>query len=197
MRAVALLGGALLTAAVVAGCSTSTAGTASPAGAASTSAAVLRLAPLIPQPLDASSYAARPCDLVTPAQLARLGISKPGKREDQITGPGCNWRPDDFSNIEYAAVIDTGARGLESLYQRRATFQVFEPVTVAGYPAVHADHYDARSRGNCPVLVGINETTTIDVISDVGDGRSADYTNACRSADAFATMIIGNLRGGS
>lgn len=183
--------------AVVTACSTSTAGTPSATGVGSAQASSAQLAPPIPQPLDASAYLSRPCDLVTASQLAAAGAKTSGKPlvpRDQITGPGCNWDANDFdTGTDYSIDVDVKTRGLDGLYRRRDNFGVFQPTQVAGYPAVHAADIDTSAKGQCQVLVGINDTMLIAVFSHIGN-HSPDYTHGCSHADAFAAAIISNLK---
>jgi len=100
-----------------------------------------RLAPPVDQPpLDVEPFLDRPCEVLTPEQAAEWTVSNPERVPDErtYTGPACEFQPDDPKQVYFGITIQT-LDGLEGVYQRRDTLQLFEPTAVAGYPGVFND----------------------------------------------------------
>jgi hypothetical protein len=121
-------------------------------------------APRVSDPLDASRFLARPCDVLTPAQLTTFGISKPGRPTTtgataENAGPFCTWTADSEVNSTVGVGFITGNKhGLSDIYRGRSRFEYFEETTVEGYPAVFASLNDGRAQGVCDIGVGISDT---------------------------------------
>jgi Protein of unknown function (DUF3558) len=198
---VALVLGAAIMA--VAGCS-STTGQPAPAtsgsdasGSGSPSSPGGR-APSVTQPaLNLSKYEGDPCSMLRTDQLASLGASKPGTRNDSSqVGPECRWLPDDRTNgTAFTSDILTKTRGLDGLYENRSQFQVFRPTQVAGYPAVNVDITDA-AHGDCTTSVGTATSAGFQVAVHVRNTSTSDYSNPCSVSEKIAQTIVGNLKGG-
>lgn len=163
------------------GTSTSAAGTTSGAGQA----------PKVADPRDARGVS--PCSALTAQQLATLGLDAGKPREAALPPPlsaGC----------QYAAVgnewgvlygFDTGRSGLDEIYQRRSSYQHFEPRTIGGYPAVDAQ--TVFNADDCYSYVGVADTQVLLVNVDNRPSSGHALEPACERLDEIATMIIGNL----
>jgi hypothetical protein len=99
-----------------------------------------RLAPAVGAPLDARGISA--CDLLTPTQLAELGLDPSSARSGTAgSAQTCGWtRNNDVSNPAGLQInTDPAIPSLDGLYLVRDTFAVFKPIEIFGHPALHAD----------------------------------------------------------
>ena len=151
-----------------------------------------RLTPPVYQPpLDVEPFLNRPCDVLTPEQAAEWTVSNPEPVPDDrtYTGPACEFEPDDFYRVSFGTTIHM-MDGLESVYQRRDTLQLFEPTEVAGYPGALNDAADTRSLGSCGLTVAVAEDRALDVLVSVNDRKSAEYTDPCPVATRIMEQMI-------
>ncbi|MFD1152432.1 DUF3558 domain-containing protein [Saccharothrix hoggarensis] len=136
-----------------------------------------------------------PCDLLKADQLAARGITKPGAKEDDLVGPTCQWEPDDPGRgTSIGGTIMTNADGLNSAYARRSQFPVFQPIEVAGYPALNTDLLDGK-HGECTTSVAVAEGKAFMIQIAVNDQDSAAYTAPCSVGAEVAALVVGNLKG--
>jgi Protein of unknown function (DUF3558) len=198
----------LVTAVLAAGCGSTTSGEPTPVDPppvdrpdppSSTSSPPPRTetAPTVKDPLDASRYLDRPCTVLNDAQLAGLGVIRPGISETEGAiaeniGPQCIWHaePEVNSTID-VGFITADEHGLGGLYAARETQEYFEETTVGGYPAVFHSGVDLRERGSCNISVGISHTLSF---------RSAeegvlDASRACARAKKVAEAVVTTLKG--
>jgi hypothetical protein len=151
-----------------------------------------RLAPPVGQPpLDVEPFLNRPCDVLTPEQAAEWTVSSPVPVPDDrtYTGPACEFEPDDFYRVSFGTTIHM-IDGLESVYQRRDTLQLFEPTEVAGYPGAFNDSADRRAGGDCGLTVGVAQDRALDVLISVRDRQSPEYTDPCPVAARIMDQMI-------
>ncbi|MFC5993330.1 DUF3558 domain-containing protein [Pseudonocardia hispaniensis] len=151
--------------------------TAQPAGAA----------PRVAHPRDARGIAV--CDLLTPAQLTALGL-RPETAEPKVLGTGrlCGWRSTTVgepAGLTIATEIDV--RGLDYLYGIRDTFAVFEPLEVAGHPAVRAD---GNADGRCSLYVAIAE---YQLLSADGNLAGRPLPDPCARSRRMIEAVLSNL----
>lgn len=164
--------------------------------------------PKVPEPLDISSYLEDPCGLVSQDFLKSLDYEvKPGKKRTgdaesvaALVGPGCGWNESD--GIRGVAVnIQTGNRenglgGLQGLYDayKRGQFEYWEPLTIDGYPAASANISDLRDRGECMLIIGIEDDLSFTAHAG---GYTKQPQQACTDAKQVAEQVIATLKGGS
>ncbi len=158
-----------------------------------------RLAPPIDQPpLDVEPFLDRPCDVLTREQAAEWTVSEPERVPDErtYTGPACEFQPDDPKQVFFGTTIQM-LDGLEGVYQRRNTLQLFEPTEVADYPGAFNDAADTRSLGSCGLTVGVAEDRALDVLVSVNDRQSPEYTDPCPVAARIMQQMIETIGAGS
>ncbi|WP_460394414.1 DUF3558 domain-containing protein [Actinophytocola sediminis] len=162
----------------------------------SSTAAPANGAPDVRAPLDASPFIGDPCAALSQAQLADLGIVRPGQPNTEgaiaeHVGPQCIWHgtPELDSTIDVGFV--TGDKhGLGGLYAARETQEYFEETLVQGYPAVFHSAADQRAQGACNISVGISNTFSFRT-SEFGE---LDATGSCARAKAVADAVITTLK---
>lgn len=156
-------------------------------------------APPLTQPeLDTAVFEAAPCSTLTDAQIAELRISVAGRDETDELGPICSW-PDLDGPAKIFLGIDFRLQGggLDGMYANRNAVEVFEPVEVAGYPAVINLPADTRDTGTCRLSIGVNARTVMSVDLQLRDGVGAppDYRDPCSRARTIAEHAIDTLKG--
>jgi hypothetical protein len=152
-------------------------------------------APRVPAPLKTTTLLQDPCKLIPDAQAGQLG-TKPGVTNDDATTPGCvlisTLSAD--NKISFNAVPrDTS--GLSAVYDQKTNAGYFEPLTIGGYPALHAGKEDKRDSGQCTTYVGVTDQLYFKVDADISTG--ANTHNPCAIADKFATAVVQNMTKGS
>ncbi|GAB3167972.1 DUF3558 domain-containing protein [Amycolatopsis stemonae] len=197
--------GAVAVALLLAGCSTEKPGTASPAPSqpASSGASANPDVPKVATPLDASKYAAKPCDIVPAATLSSLRFTGAGETQLQdeglgAAGPGCSWKISG-EGVSMQVIIGTGNRdrglgGLAGLYTAHDDGQLpflEKAPDVEGYPAIYVDKRDRRPMGNCSMDIGVADDLAVGVFSGGYQGQD----DSCGAAQQVAAAIITTLKG--
>lgn len=177
------------------GCATQVAGEPSvpPTATVSTSPEVSatklppRQAPPVRDPRDARGVDA--CSLLTSAQLIELGF-RPDTAQPGTSGSAqvCGWRSTDSGNAGGLQIsIDSAIAALDGIYLIRDTFAVFEPIEIAGHPAVHAD-------GNAgPVCTIYTAIADYQGVSTDGNLAGRPLPDPCAPSRRMAEMILSNL----
>ncbi|MFC6871039.1 DUF3558 domain-containing protein [Haloechinothrix salitolerans] len=200
----------MLVVALVAGsCSEATEGAPSGAGAIpSPSSESSESVPKVDDPLDVEPFLDRPCELVDPAALSKVGNFKPGsadvdsKAAKKLTGPSCSWHakgsgPD--AGLAIGTVHrDNGTGGIKGVYagKEQGFIERLEPVEIPGhpgYPAAYAGGEDEFSRGRCPLAVGI--TNDLSIMVSITD--RAHPERACSAVLKVAASALEALKKGS
>ncbi|WP_194906718.1 DUF3558 domain-containing protein [Catenulispora rubra] len=148
-------------------------------------------APRVPAALKTATLLQDPCKLVPDGQAGQLG-TKPGVTSDDTANPGCVLISTFSSNnkISFNAVpADTS--GLSAVYDQKLNAAYFEPLTIDGYPALHAGNEDKREYGQCTSYVGVTDQLYFKVNADILDGPNSH--SPCAIADRFATAIVQNM----
>ena len=158
-----------------------------------------RLSPPVPpdEQLDLTGYVGKPCTLLAPDRAAARHLSPPGVTVDDTGGSACRWSTTApaYPAITAQASVD---RGLELIYQQRATFSLFQPTEVSHYPAVHTTSGGrAPSSGICSTRVGVADSAVLTVTADYGTAKSSFSSDPCPDADKVAFEIISQIRAGN
>ncbi|NUT47281.1 MAG: DUF3558 domain-containing protein [Saccharothrix sp.] len=199
----AVLAIAAVSVTVLAGCTSVGGGTPTPASTTKSTGAATTTsesptegdAPPITGPALDLGKVSGPCDLLKADQLAARGVTKPGTEETDPAGPGCKWQPDDPGRgTSIDVTILSESDGLDGMYARRELFPVFEPVEIAGYPAVNGDVTDAK-HGECSTAVGVAQGEGFLIQVFVYDQKSPAFSTPCSVSSAIAETVVGNLKG--
>lgn len=148
--------------------------------------ASMRRPPRVPHPKDARGIAA--CDLLTPTQLADLGLRPESARPSEIPSAKiCTWT-DGGNNIASLMISADGiVSGLAGPYALHDTFASFEPETVAGHPAARAV---LGTGASCALWVGVADDRLLTVEGNVA-GRA--LPDPCARSRQMAEMVLSNL----
>ena len=203
-----VLPGLALAALALAGCSTTTGGTANPAATSGTPDSASSSAdggggdgaPKVSSPLDPAKLKSDPCSVLSASQRSTLGLED-GTPRSSSAGASCAWiyTGDETrsSRIDIAADPNTdGLAGIYDLYAKggKDQYEYWEPADVSGYPAVYAATKDFRAQGQCKLLVGVTDTQAVQVFTQIGNGPGA--TQPCPYAEKAAEAMIQTLKEG-
>lgn len=187
-----VLGCAFATAgALMAGCSQAEGGSAPPSpgsGLAATAEGRLQLSPPVQNPRDIRAYGDRPCEVFTVKQLKEFGFDLPPDRTFTLPSGHqvCKWT-DSGHNGELGVTTYPDWDILERNYANRAAEAVFDPLEIAGSPAVV---HQPGPVATCYVTVGLAERQGLDV--EFSDLREP-YEDPCGAARMAAEVAVGNL----
>jgi hypothetical protein len=193
-KAIRLTAGAFAALALLTACTGKTGTTSGSASPVPTGAATDNGAPKVPAALNADGILADPCSALSAAQQDDIGMVKPGKGDQGPTGPECRWKSAGSSlNSVEVSPFTANENGLSDIYGQQAGKAYFEPVTVAGYPAVSTNISDLRSSGNCPLWVGVSDQLVVVVTAQLGEGENK--ATPCAVAQKVAEAMIQHLKG--
>lgn len=165
----------------------------------------------VQHPLNVEPFLSRPCDLIDKKVIAELGEAQ-GKPEVDTsraqtgTGPLCEWDKDLLDDTDLAVTIQVpineaaephlkGIRGIYAGHESQSDTYL-EPVPVPahpGYPAVYAGGNFNKTKGTCPLYVGVTDTLTVVVSTAIDD----QYNKACEGSLKMAASMIETLKKGA
>lgn len=181
---------------LLAGCSNDDPSPSPPAGAAerpNSPSSPANGAPQVPNSLNIKPLEANPCSAITDEQIASLGEPlQNAEREDT----DCSWKlgtPQEFRGQFDAGLLPAG-QGLNDTYKQheQGQFPTFEPVTIAGYPAV----INGKTRGECTLVAGLRNDRVYLVTAQAGIDTPMEG-NECQAAQKVTEFAINNLKGAS
>lgn len=182
---VVVVGGFLLAA-----CSSSAGGTPVPTPP-STPAASLS-PPIEVTQLDLDDVLREPCSLLTPDIRRQFQLMGPGEPDPAgVTGPDCSFLANPVFDPVVVVGVNTVSGGLEGLYQRRRNFAVFDPTTVAGYPALFLQ--PVRDAEGCSLNVGVADDRLISVDVRAGLEPPTTAESVCDLATKLSLAIVSRL----
>ena len=185
----ALLACALATAPLAAGCSHAENGVARPSSDLGVrSEHPPQLSPRVGNPRDIRVYGNRPCDVFNLEQLTEFGFDLPPNRTQTLPSGHrvCVWVDSGYLG-ELAVTTYPDWDILERTYANRASEAVFEPLVIAGLPAVV---HQPGPVPTCYVTVGLAQRQGLDV--EFSDLREP-YEDPCGAARMGAEVAVGNL----
>lgn len=172
------------------GSSTATGGaTASSGQSAATTAGPANGAPNVDHPLDSTRWQNNPCTVLTPGQLQRLNIVKPGANGGDY-GPGCTWNDNSQPlSVTYGfEFLAADHNGISDVYAAKKNFTVFRPTHIQGYPALVTYNSIMQRIHSCMISVGVTNTVVYE--GDVVGMRQGDPCAATQKlVDAAMTTI--------
>jgi hypothetical protein len=129
-----------------------------------------------------------PCQLLTPSQMADLGVSGAPRRDNAVWGdPECDWHNDALGlTIIPETTLGTGISGS---YVTDAGTPGFQKIQVNGYPATVTNKYSI----SCRVYVGVSVAQEFGVDFTRLGGTRSDYMDPCGFAEKVAGLVLGNL----
>jgi hypothetical protein len=137
--------------------------------------------------LSLAKFLEKPCDVLTPAQIASFGkFREPASRKAPL-GPSCRWPGQDNTVDSTIAVTFGDGQEYDSLLSNSRKSPVFKEVKVDGLRAFSSDDTDGTDA--CTTFVETGKTSAIAVQTSVNDKKP------CELAEKVAAVVITTLRG--
>ena len=156
--------------------------------------------PRIPEPIDVTPWVESPCKALTDGQLEELSIKSTPEPGEDPTGPGCNWGDLFEDGITVGGNFGTKQYStIPGMYKNNETgfYSYFEPVTIAGYPAVFYSDAPDRGNGGCGIAIALREDHTYGMGVRLNNDH-ANYDEPCSMLEDVAEMAVTTItEGGS
>lgn len=181
--------------AIIAGCSTTIQGEASPVGAGSGEAVI----DLPPRPRELSLKGVLPCSLLTTEQQISLGLDDlnptPGaSRVEIFTGPECTYLGNEPRDVTMGFTLVT-SNGIEALTRPGAVRAEIIPTTVSEFPAVilHLPSLGA----SCSLNIDVAEGEFLNLVFLDDELPPAPFEQICEYAKNAAAQALVTLEANS
>ncbi|MGQ0573824.1 MAG: DUF3558 family protein [Pseudonocardia sp.] len=142
----------------------------------------------VPEPKDARGI--RACDLLTPAQLAEVGLrAETGERVPTSQGDQCASQTVE-GDLEIVGIgSNTGLRnpGLPGVYVNARGASLFEPITIAGHPGARLR---LRPGSGCEVTAASSDDQ---LVGANGAESPRDGSDDCARYERITELILSNL----
>jgi hypothetical protein len=188
---------------LLAGCTGSVAGNASPSPGVPASPSPTGQGANVPKvshPLEIARYEREPCAALTSDQLATLGITTQPKPDLQDKlGPGCQWNAYDEIGITVGAALLTAGSSLIDLYKQheQGAWPYFEPVSdVAGYPGVLMDGIRAAPKSTCDLSVAVRDDLIYSIQLRI-DPQKEEANDPCSVVRKIGEMAVSTMKAGA
>jgi hypothetical protein len=182
---------AVLAIGVLAGCSEKTGGnanTTAPTAGEQTSTTPTSSGPS--SGLSIAKFANKPCDLLTAAQVAKLGDVGAPETGTSTLGPKCTWKGKDVLKNSTYTVYSTV--DVEEMVNNVKSNPIFTDKKVGDVRVIVNDSTDGTL--HCRAIVEVSKTDSATVDASIAKDERASKP-ACTEVESVATMVIENLRG--
>ncbi|WP_051792031.1 DUF3558 domain-containing protein [Amycolatopsis jejuensis] len=190
----------LASAMLVAACSSTTAGSPTPAPATSSlpgnETPPYAGAPKVAHPLPDSALSGSPCEALSPQQVtADAGPGITGKQEDGALGPRCSWTNHSGGSLLVIFFTTRQKEGLSIIYKQvKPQMKRFDELPpIQGFPAVSYDDHPGPVNPSCTVAIGLSDTLEFEVGLELGTSNRGQ-TDACQIAATVADHAVTTLR---
>lgn len=155
-------------------------------------------APKVDDPLDTSRFQEDPCLSLTSDQSKELNLGSSGSPAESELGEACEWRNETTRGRVRIAFFEKSSDGLSAEYRAEkdgkwAYFDELPPID--GLPAVARDITDDRKNGGCPVVVGVSDELTFEVDLQQSEAN-VGHRDPCEVATDVAEMAVETMRKG-
>jgi hypothetical protein len=147
-------------------------------------------------PLDVSTFAAKPCDLLREDRAARRHLAVPGSVTAGPNGPVCRWTATQPRVPLYTAGVAAHS-GLNDVSTHRGDYEFVDQTSIAHYPAMHTRDRASGSDARCSTRVGVADDSQVIVTADDNGIAVRSSLDSCSQADTLATEILGQLLSGT
>lgn len=192
---------ALLSVAVVSGCTTTSSGTPLPGSstsASSTEASSDDLpsdgAPKVENPLDVSQFEQSPCDVLTAEDANTLNVPATGRQDGDSSGESCYWNNPETRGSLSVSFLSSEDRGLSAVYARKGKYAYFEPIDdVEGHPGVAFNPDKDEPTIDCGVMVGVTDQLVFMTRVALSEGN-VGRRKPCDAAAQAAGMMMKTMQ---
>ncbi|GHH46287.1 DUF3558 family protein [Lentzea cavernae] len=129
--------------------------------------------------------ALKPCDLLTEAEVASLGLTYPGVAEQIASSDGCDWSKSGAGGIRAGIRTNAGVKDLSLDGEK------ISDIKVGKYDAKKVEAAD-RAKHLCTIAISVSESSSIVVIGSSGL-TSDDTAAACERSSKAAELIAPKL----
>ena len=142
--------------------------------------------------LSIAKFVSKPCDVLTAAQVAKLGQVKAPTTDTTILGPECVWKGQDvIKNSTYSVVI-TADKDVEDMVSNLKSSPIFKDKKVGDVRVVINDSTDGVM--HCRALIEVSKTDSVTLDASIAKDERPTKP-ACTEVESFATMVIETLKG--
>lgn len=184
---------AVLAIGALAGCSEKTGGnanTTAPTGGEQTSTAPTTEGSS--SGLSIAKFVSKPCDVLTAAQVTKLGTVSAGKSGTNVLGAECEWKGQDVIKNSTYSVTVTEDKDVDDMVANVKSSPIFQDKKSEGVRLVTNDGSDGTL--HCSTIIEVSKTDSVTVyVSIAADERPTKP--ACPESETVAKMVIENLKG--
>ncbi|MCD2186572.1 DUF3558 domain-containing protein [Actinomycetospora soli] len=145
-------------------------------------------APTVSRPLDVTTPFDAPCRQLSPEELGTLGVRDEGSGRSYMGSNQCRWTTQSGAILSLS--VDRDRDLLVDTYRARL-LPIFQPVQVAGYPAVRQQ--TAPENNICTVTIGLGPKQALEADwTGLGTLKPGD-PDPCERAETAAAMVIRKL----
>lgn len=154
-------------------------------------------APKVEEPLVVAQYEQNPCAMLSADQTQALNVPATGEPTEVAFGKGCIWRNAESGGRVEVQFFSTIRRGLSAVYReaKANSFPYFERIDdIEGYPAVAFDLGSDKPTARCAISVGVSDQlvfTARGYLSDENIGRA----DPCQKTAEAVGMMMKTMRG--
>ncbi|MGQ0575345.1 MAG: DUF3558 domain-containing protein [Pseudonocardia sp.] len=142
----------------------------------------------VAQPKDARGI--RACDLLTPAQLAEIGLRpETGERGPTSQGDQCDYQTVEDHRHGVGIASNTGLRnpGLPGVYVNARGASLFEPTTIAGHPGARIR---LTPNEGCQISAAASDDQ---LVGAIGTASATEAPGDCARYQRIVELILSNL----
>jgi len=142
--------------------------------------------------LSIAKFTDKPCDVLTAAQVAKLGGVAAPKSGTSVLGPECVWNGKDaLKNSTYAVVI-TEDKDVEEMIDNVKSSPIFTDKKIGDVRVVVNDSTDGTL--HCRAIIAASKTDSVTVDARIAAAERPTKP-ACTEVESVATMVIETLKG--
>lgn len=130
------------------------------------------------------ALAAKPCDLLTEAEVTGLGLKHPGEAAKVGTAEGCDWNVSGKGGLRVGIRTDSGVKDLNLNGKLSET-------KVGKYAVTKVEAPDGAT-SMCTYVIAVSESSSVSIIGNIGL-VSDDTAAACQRASQAADLIAPKL----
>jgi hypothetical protein len=145
-----------------------------------------------PSGLSIDKFVSKPCDILTAAQVAKLGSVRAPEADSDVLGPMCTWKGQDVIKNSTYSVSVTKDKDVDEMVANVKNDPVFTDHKVDGVRLITSDQTNGEM--SCDTIIQVSKTDSVTLQVSVAKDERATK-KPCTEAETVAKMIIENLRG--
>lgn len=142
--------------------------------------------------LSIAKFVEKPCDVVTSAQLAKLGSLRAPETTSTSLGQQCAWKGQDIIKNSTYRVAVTPDKAVDDMVANVKGDPVFTDHKVGGIRFITFDGTDASI--DCRTIIQVSDTDSVTSSVSIASAERATK-KPCTESEEFAKMIVETLKG--